>query len=182
MKNKDNKINKYDIADNIKLFDSTNNKFYKIVLNWIADTLLEMFPVEKLSYSSEYKLTIDLRNTQRKYLYQLNFTSADEKRFGKISGFISDKFVIPRTVYVKLFPKSNNLYIYSQSLDADSIFTFYNLMEGEYNIFSFIDENGNGIYDSGAAYPYKPSEKFFIFEPALNLKGNWSIDNVIIRF
>lgn len=179
---KENKISRYDIAENLKLFDSTNNKYCKVVLNWTADTLLELFPVEKLNYSSEFILSIDLRNTQKKYLYQLRFNSADEKRFGRISGSVINRNEIPYTIFVKLFPENNNVYIYSQVLDNNSSFLFSNLLEGKYNLFAFIDGNGNGVFDAGNAYPYAPSERFFIFEPPLNLKGNWSVENVAVRF
>ena len=177
-----NNFSKYDIADNIKLFDSTNNKFTRLVLNWTADTLLELFPAEKLKYTSEYILSIDLRNTKKNYYYKLNFMTADEKRFGKISGNVINKFLIPNTIYIKLFQKNKNVYIYSHTIESDSGFIFQNLLEGDYQLFSYIDENNNGIYDSGNPYPYSPSERFYIFESSLHLKGNWSIDNVFIRF
>jgi|WetSurMetagenome_2_1015567.scaffolds.fasta_scaffold87908_2 hypothetical protein len=179
---KNNNISKYDIADNVRLFDSTNNKSCKLVFNWLSDSLLQVFPVEKLKFSSTFNLSIDLRKTQRKYLYKLYFTTADEKRFGKISGSVVNSYRVTQKIFVKLYPKNNNVYIHSIPLVSDSVFTFSNLLEGEYNLFAFIDRNDNGIYDEGNAYPYSPSEKFFMFEPYLNLKGNWSIDNVFIRF
>ena len=108
--------------------------------------------------------------------------TADEKRFGKITGNVINKFLIPNTIYIKLFQKNKNVYIYSHTTEADSSFIFQNLLEGDYQLFSYVDENNNGIYDAGSPYPYTPSERFYIFESPLHLKGNWSIDNVFIRF
>ncbi len=179
---KNNKTSRFEIAENIKLLDTADKKQYRLHYNWASDSLLEIIPVELLKYSSSLKFIIDLSNTKNKNYCEILFNVADERKSGSISGKVVDMEKLGSPVYIKLYNQSINTVFYSVYLEKDSSFSFKQIPEGQYVLFSFIDENKNRTYDYGSHNPFKPSEKFRVFEPMLNLKGGWKIDNVFIQF
>lgn len=179
---KNNKISRYDIAENLKLTDTTDKKYYRLFYNWASDSVLEITATEEFKYSSVMKFIIDLSSTKQKLYHEIIFNVADERKSGSISGKITDFDKIKSPVFLKLYNQSNKLIYYSKMLEGDSTFDFKKLPEGEYVLFLFIDENNNRKFDFGSSYPFKPSEKFVFFEPMLNLKGGWKIENVFIKF
>lgn len=179
---KGNKLSRFDIAENLKLYDTTEKKYLRLHFNWQSDSILEAVPTDILKYSSVMKFIFDLKNTKLKYYYEIVFNAADERKSGNISGKVTGLKFPENPVYVKIFNQTNKLVYYSGLLEDDSVFTFKKIPEGEYLLFSFIDENKNRNYDYGSAFPFKPAEKFFVFEPNLNLKGGWNVENVFIKF
>jgi hypothetical protein len=179
---KGSKLSRFDIAENLKLIDTTDKKYYRLHYNWASDSVLEVVATEELKYSAVMKFILDLNGTKMKYYYEIMFNVADERKSGNISGKVMDIKISENPVYIKIFNQNFRLAYYFKLLDNDSLFSFKHIPEGQYIIFSFIDENKNRVYDFGNAYPYKPSERFNIYEPMLNLKGGWNIDNVFIKF
>ncbi len=179
---KNNKLSRFDIAESIKLIDTINNKNYRLHFNWYSDSILEIIPTEILKFSTVFKFIFDIKIPNHKLYNELIFNTADERKTGSISGAIINFYSLKNVVYIKLNNQSDNLIYYSKIFENDSLFSFKQIPEGQYLLFSFIDEQKNRVYDFGNAFPFKPSEKFFIFEPILNLKGGWKIENVSIKF
>lgn len=178
---KNNNLSRLDLVNSIQLIDTASLKSYKPVFNWYSDSLLEIFPLDKFKNSSIIKLVIDLRDTERKYLYELIFKVAGEKDYGNVSGKVIDKDTSSVPIYIELLSKDNPYVNYSRSIENDSVFVFEDVFEGVYRLFSFIDENNNGVFDRGNYFPYKPSERFIVY-PDINLNGGWNVDNIYIRF
>jgi hypothetical protein len=179
---KNNKVSRYDIAENTKLLDTAKGKYYRLFYNWVSDSVLEVTSTEEFKYSSVMKFIFDLNSTKLKMNYEIIFNTADERKSGNISGKIIDFGNINKPVYISLCNTDNSLLYYSKLFDTDSIFGFKRIPEGPYILFSYIDENANKKYDYGISYPFTPSERFFVFEPSLNIKGGWNIENVIVKF
>jgi len=177
---KNNKLSRFDIAGNIKLIDTSDKKSYRLLYNWASDSLLEITSTEDLKYSSALKFIFDFKAAN--YYNELSFTTADERKNGSISGRIVNPDFSKGSVFLKLFNQNIKTSFYFKQFEGDSVFSFKRIPEGQYLVFSFIDENKNRIYDSGSPYPFKPSEKFIVYEPAINLKGGWKIENVFIKF
>ena len=179
---RNNKLSKQDIAGNIYLYDTTNKQDCRVIINWLNDSLLEIVPLENLKFGSVIKISVDLKNTARKYIYENKFNVAEERRFGQVSGRITGRVKQEFPVYVKLLSKNDKFLEYSLKISYDTSFSFRHVLEGEYILFSFIDENNNRKYDAGNYYPFKHSEKFYIIEKGLNLKGGWDINAVPVSF
>lgn len=179
---KNNNLSRFEIAEGIKLLDTVEKKSYRLHYNWSSDSVLEITPVEFLKFSSVFKFIFVLNIKNQNYNYEILFNSSDERKTGYISGKVVDLYKISGKVFLKLYNKENTLVFYSNIFDNDSTFTFRQIPEGQYAIFSFIDENNNKLYDFGGVNPFKPSEKFLVYEPTLNLKGGWKIENVFIKF
>lgn len=179
---KNTSLKKADMVNNFSISDTVSGKSYRLVFNWLNDSLLEVFSTEKFSFSSVLKLSIDLTNTGKKYLYERIFSVAGRNSFGKISGkIISDEKILP-PVFVNLYNKDNKFISYTAKITDSSMFAFNEVLEGSYILFSFADENNDGKPDKGNYYPFKPSEKFIIYDKELKVKGGWNVENVFIEF
>ena len=178
---KNNDLSKLELVDKIQIVDTTSGKSYRPVFNWYSDSLLEVFPIDKFKYSSVMKFILDLHNTNRKYLYELIFKVAGEKDYGEVSGKVVDMDTLSVPIYIELFSKDNPLVNYSRSIESDSVFVFEDVFEGVYRLFSFVDDDNNGVFERGNYFPFNPSERFIIY-PDINLNGGWSVDNIYIRF
>ena len=106
----------------------------------------------------------------------------DKNKSGIISGKVTGDKEISAPVYIILINNSNKFITYTKKLIDTKDFKFEEVIEGGYTLFSFIDRNENGSFDNGNYIPYSGSEKFFIFEEELKIKGNWETDNVFINF
>jgi hypothetical protein len=85
-------------------------------------------------------------------------------------------------VYVKLYNKEDNLITYTAKIIDTTDFEFNEVLEGDYILFSFIDENDNSSYDKGSYYPFRTAEKFIVYEKELKVKGGWNVENVFVEF
>jgi uncharacterized protein (DUF2141 family) len=179
---KNTKLSKADMVNNFSIADSVTGKSYRLVFNWLNDSLLEVFSTEKYNLSSGLKLSIDLTKTDKKYLYERRFTVAGKNSFGKLSGkIISGEKILP-PVYVKLYNKDNKFITYSLKITDTAGFSFDEVLEGNYILFSFMDENDNGKPDKGSYYPFRASEKFIIYDKELKVKGGWNVENVFLKY
>lgn len=179
---KNNVISRQNISDNFTIRDTTSGETYQPVFNWINDSLLEVFPVNKFRYGSNLKIEINLLNTSLQYLYAKTFSVIEESSTGKVNGEVRNIIFPESSVYVRLYKNNNKFVYYSKLVDGSGIFNFNNVAEGEYTVFSFIDQNNDGVYFRGTVNPFKPSERFIVYSWDMKVRGTWSVDNVFIQF
>lgn len=179
---RNNDLSKSDIVNNFTITDSAANKTYRLVFNWINDSLLEVFSTERFSLSSNLKLKIELGNTSKKYSYERDISVAPSGSFGKVSGKILSEEELVSTVYIKLYNIDNKFITYSLSITDTVDFIFNEVVEGNYVLFAFMDENSDGKYSKGNHFPFTTAEKFIIFEQQIKVKGAWNVENVFIKF
>ncbi|HMS34564.1 MAG TPA: Ig-like domain-containing protein [Ignavibacteria bacterium] len=179
---KNTKLSKSDMVNNFSIADTSTGKSYRLVFNWLNDSLLEVFSTEKFGLSSGMILNIDLTKTDKKYSYERRFTVAGKNSFGKISGkVISDEIILP-AVYVKLYNKENKFITYSAKITDSTGFAFDEVQEGNYILISFMDENEDGRIGKGEYYPFRSAERFIIYDRELKVKGGWNVENVFIKY
>lgn len=180
---KNNEIPKSEIVNNFSVTDSLSGKSFRTVFNWISDSLVEIFPAEKFPFSSQLKIEIDLTETSKKYKFTASIKTASRNSFGKVSG----KVTLPNEkendkTYVRLYNKQNLFIAYSQRLKDSLSFTFDQVLEGEYILFSFIDLNDNNVPDSGNYFPFQNSENYILYEKDIKVKGGWTLDNIFLKY
>ena len=175
-------LSKADIVNNFSVQDSSGNKSYRLVFNWLNDSLLEVFSTEKFRPGSVINITIDLSGTKKNHKYSRSFSTSGNETSGKISGSIVSDKIIQSSLYVILINKENNFISYSKRLIDSLGFIFENIPEGNYVIFSYIDKNENGKFDEGNYFPFSPAEEFVIYETDLNVKGAWNLDNIFLKY
>lgn len=179
---RNNDLSKSDIVNNFTITDSAANKSYRLVFNWINDSLLEVFSTEKFALSSNLKLKIDLKNTAKKYSYERDISVAPGGRFGKVSGKIISDSNFTSPVYIKLYNIDNRFISYSQRIADTTDFVFAEVPEGNYVLFAFMDENSDGKYSRGNHFPFTAAGKFIVYEKEIKVKGGWNVENVFLQF
>lgn len=174
------KVSKLEVADNLKLTDSSSGAVVKLAFNWINDSLLQVFAPENLKMGRTYEFNLNTSALS----FRRVFRTASESQVGSISGTVSfDASRYPQgNIQIHLISKRNSLNRYSLTLTQAGAFKFENIPEGEYTLFAFIDMNNSGSYDAGKYFPYEPSEPFFVYDKELKAKGMWNTDNVQIVF
>lgn len=173
---------KSETINSFSVYDSSEMKSYKLIFNWITDSLLEVFSTEKFKFSSELYLSIKTVNKVKDYSYSQKFKISDKNKTGSIEGKIVSSEKINEPVFLRLINKENKLISYFKKLTDTAEFSFTDLPEGNYELISFIDANENGIFDKGNHFPFDESEKISVYEKTLDIKGGWNIDNVFIKY
>ncbi len=179
---RDNELSKPDIVNNFSLTDTSTGKSYRLVFNWLNDSLAEIFSTEKFALSSVLKIAIDLTKTNKKYFYEVTFTTDGKNSLGKVSGKIVSKDTVTLPVVIKLYNNENPFISYTQKLTDTTSFEFAEVAEGNYTLVSFLDEDENGKIGRGEYFPFKPAEKFVIYEKEIKVKGGWNVDNVFLNY
>jgi uncharacterized protein (DUF2141 family) len=59
---------------------------------------------------------------------------------------------------------------------------FTDIPPGTYRLTAFYDANGNGVYDYGTPFPFRPAERFTVFAGEVSIRPRWTIENVRIVF
>lgn len=178
---KNRESSKEEITSAIELKDTLNKKINMLYF-WLNDSLLEVVPKSGLYYNAPLRLSLDYKHKNQSYKFGVNFTIADERKTGEITGMVSDIQSLEAPVVINLIKKDRRDINFTRVLSSDSIFSFADISEGTYYLIAFVDADKNGKFTTGEAYPFKPSEKIILYGTLLNLKGGWKIDNVIIKF
>ena len=66
-------------------------------------------------------------------------------------------------------------------INDDNTFFVDGLLAGEYEIFYFLDENENEVFDGGSLIPFELSEPFKKIEQRVKLNSRWSLDNCTVN-
>ncbi|HEY5123587.1 MAG TPA: Ig-like domain-containing protein [Ignavibacteria bacterium] len=175
-------LSRFEIADNIFFQDTLHKRNLKLIYNWLTDSLLEVIPLEGLNYATVYKLSIDLSNTAKKYYYKIQFLTAEEKKFSKISGIVSGINETGIPVVVNLIDEADLLNRYSINMKSDSIFVFSKVPAGDYYLFAYLDRNNDNIFQKGNYDTFVPSEKFYLSDKVFNIRGKMDYEKILINF
>lgn len=174
-------INLEILKDSTEISDDKGNR----VLHNIAkldDATLNINITEKTKQKTKYKLKLltenifDAANNKIDSLYQTSFFTSNELDFSGVSGLIKSNSNIKKVI--KIFNKENS---YSQNISELNKFNFAKVIPGKYLLMIYEDKDSNNIYNYGKAYPYKKSEKFFVYPDTLNLRARWPIGDIEIN-
>ncbi|HET6567794.1 MAG TPA: Ig-like domain-containing protein [Rhodothermales bacterium] len=105
--------------------------------------------------------------------YTRTFRYLPQRLLGELSGYIAAPDATA-SVIVELYPPGSE-HPETQRIPAapSSRFLFSNLPEGSYRLRAFIDENGNGTWDSGRIIPYEPAERLAWSTDSLRVRARW---------
>jgi hypothetical protein len=173
-----------DFVGSFKIADE-NGTPSRVVFNWKNDSLVEVFSSDKFATNRKYNLSLKLKVFNDSiYNYSLAFRTVSANSFGELKGSIRTNYeynIFDFPIKIDISAKQIPLLKYSYEV-RDSVFSFKGLLETEYSLFSFIDLNSNSSYDYGNPFPFSYSEPFYFYPEPLNIKGGWTVENVIINF
>ncbi|MFZ1322191.1 MAG: Ig-like domain-containing protein [Ignavibacteria bacterium] len=177
---KNNIPDKKEVVENFIISDTSDRKVYKPIFNWINDSLLEVFTQEKLKFNSVISLTFDIKGTGNSR-FSGSFKVYEKDKFGKISGDVKRTDPdIP--AILTLYSLSKDGPVYTKVISDTSAFEIDDILEGKYLLFVFIDKDLNGTFDKGNVNPYIAPENFIIYDKDFEIKGNSSIEKILLEF
>jgi hypothetical protein len=173
-----------ELVNNLKITDE-NGTAERTVFNWKNDSLVEVFAANKFAMNRKYELRLDIKTQGDSiYTFRLPFRTITINSFGELKGRLSaDPESLNGDSPVRIELSAEKLVpVVKYGFDVrDTVFEFKNLLEANYNLFSFIDKNNNGVYDYGYPMPFEYSEQFYIYPSLIGIKGGWTVENVNIK-
>ena len=159
----------------------------RVVFNWKNDSLVEIFSANRFAANRKYRISFPLRTSgDTVYNFSLPFRTVSVNSFGELKGRVSSAytdFIITDQI-VKIELEADKLVpILKYSFDSrDTVFSYKNILEANYTLFSYIDKDNSSSYNYGYPYPFEYSEPFYIYPGTINIKGGWVVENVNIDF
>jgi len=109
-----------------------------------------------------------------------HFKTIDWRQFPSVSGKLLDS-VGCNDIVITLNP-NQTAKAYQTSIKKSGDWAIAEVRPGKYLIEIFCDENKNGKYDYGRAYPFKFAEKFLYTKQEIEVKPRWDVQNVLLFF
>lgn len=181
-----NKPTREEFTQNLKVTDE-NGTAERMVFNWKNDSLVEIFSQNHFASNRKYSINFPFKTENDSiYRFSLPFRTVSVNSFGEMKGSVSTTYpeiVIPEQI-VKIELEARALVpMLKYSFDSrDTVFAYKNILEANYDLFSYIDKNNNSGYDFGYPFPFEYSEPFYIYPGTINIKGGWVVENVNISF
>jgi hypothetical protein len=184
-------INKEKFQRGFSIFDSNKTKVNGEFI-WHSDALVSFSPSEKLQSMMWYRVSVAMDsifdysgNSMKDSTLIIKFRTIDKKKLSEIRGLVRsgpiDSLNANAIVEIK---KLNSITKFSKKLvfKKQGEFVFEDLEEGQYVLDAFLSKNGNGLYDYGKVFPYKPSEKFVLYPDTVKVRARWPVEGIILKF
>ncbi len=138
-----------------------------------------VFDPDSLKPKTYYQITIPVDsvkdifgNVTSDTLFLKRFTTLDPDTLTEISGKISDADTSASgPFYMQVVSTTSNKYNIVLVKDGD--YRFNNILPGIYTINYFRDENKDGKYNWGNAFPFSPAERFWFNADSIKVRSRW---------
>ena len=173
-------------TESFKITDE-NGTNERVVFNWKNDSLVEIFSANRFAANRKYRITFPLKTTgDTVYNFSLPFRTVSVNSFGEMKGSVSSAYtdfnITDQLVKIEL--EADKLVpVLKYSFDSrDTVFSFKNILEANYTLFSYIDKDNSSGYSLGYPFPFEYSEPFYVYPNPVAIKGGWVVENVNINF
>lgn len=175
-----------ELVNSLKVTDE-NGVPDRVVFNWKNDSLVEIFSQNRFASNRKYNISFKIEtDNDSVYTFNLPFRTVSTNSFGEMKGRISSNYpdlsIFSNPVRLELQAASVIPALKYNFDVTDSVFAFKNILEADYTLFAYIDKNNSGVYDYGFPFPFEYSEPFYIYPQPINIKGGWTVENVMVNF
>lgn len=111
-------------------------------------------------------------------LFQRQFTSINPDTLTAISGTVRDadtSAVGPLFLRAASTDEKKTIY-YEQWLAQPGFYKFEGMLPGTYTMEMYRDEDKNGRFTYGSAFPFTPAERFWIYPDTISIRARWPND------
>ncbi|MCS7176994.1 MAG: Ig-like domain-containing protein [Candidatus Kapabacteria bacterium] len=109
-----------------------------------------------------------------------SFRSVDTRQYADLAGELQDSLRCRGPYILEVRATRGASGIWRQELPQPGPWRFRELPPGFYELEAFCDEDRNGRYSAGQAFPYRFAERFVRVGP-IELKPRWSTEGVLVR-
>lgn len=157
--------------------------------NWQTPAYVKFSPKKPLASLTDYKVTVKLdsvfdlfANPLADSTFQITYTTLNHDTLSAISGTITDEDSTGRgPIYLQAIQTRRDGQRYETKLEQPGPYAFTDMLPGTYVIEGFRDRDNNGQYSYGTAFPFQPSERFFVYSDSIEVRARWpNVGNDII--
>ena len=113
---------------------------------------------------------------KRNSRFEQSFKPKESRELGTVSGsIVTDR----KSYFLQLLNDKDEVVT---ELKSPASFSFQKLEPGEYKIKVLIDENGNGIWETGSINPIREPEPVYTYPEIIRIKANWDIEKLVLKF
>lgn len=176
----DDAFNKNIPEDAINLTDSLDNKI-PVEKLFPDDATIKLKPLSNLKPDYSYTLKLDLNYFSDVFgnkvdsTFILKFSTLSGLEFSGLSGKVNFE---DTSLVLVLESVANPDIKYFTKPNIKSEFSFERIEAGAYNLWAFEDKDFDGKYDYGWFYPFRFSERFYVYPEVINLKPRWSLTDL----
>lgn len=178
----------FDSAQTYFKFSQLNDKsVLPFSVKLISPNSIKLTPDIELLPENWYRIEFMTKNISSIFeeklkdtIFKYDFQTQDWRTFPKVSGKLLDKFGCSQIILQLI--SSDKAITYTANLNEDKSFSFPYVKPGKYFLRVFCDENKNGTYDFGQAFPYRHSEFFKNFSNEINVQERWDVENIMLLF
>jgi hypothetical protein len=157
-------------------------------LSWTSPVELLLRPRAELQFNAWYRIQIvmdsvrDLEgNSFKDSTLVVRFQTLDLRTTGTIEGKVTDAVQGAGPVIVTAAnPDATHVWKKSMTLPGPGPFTLERLPEGMYGLSAFRDADSSGTYNYGLPFPFKPAERFAVYQDTVKVRARWGVQGVVI--
>ncbi|MBP1646832.1 MAG: hypothetical protein H6Q30_277 [Bacteroidetes bacterium] len=157
-------------------------------LLWVSPVQLLIRPHTELRFNSWYRLRVAMDsvrdaegNSYKDSTAVVRFQTLDLRTTGTVEGSVTDaRAGAGRIVVTVAGIDATDVRRKSISIPAPGGFLLDQLPEGKYVVSAFRDADDSGTYSYGLPFPFKPAERFAVYQDSVKVRARWGVQGVVI--
>jgi len=148
---------------------------------WINPLSAKIFPKDNWIPDKDYFINIPQESIVPLYrkifkdsVYTISLKSSSYQKYGSL--IINPGIDHSNDLKVELKMLGNEGVFLKNNLNSDKLFRLENILEGQYLLMFFQDNNKDNQISSGVISPYQPSEWFYYYPDTLYIRSNWELE------
>ncbi len=101
------------------------------------------------------------------------FTTIHADTLSQMSGVLSDPLNENGSIIITASQINNKEIVYQDSVSGPGRYLIRNMLPGAYQIYAFLDGDGNGRYTHGKPFPFRFAERFAVMPDTVELRSRW---------
>ncbi len=158
-------------------------------LRWQSPLELVLRPRAELQPNAWYRLQVamdsvrDLEgNSYKDSTEVVRFQSLDLRTTGTIEGTVTDiGRAFGRIVVTAASTDATVVRQKSTTLPGPGPFILDRLAEGMYGVSTYRDTDSSGTYSYGLPFPFRPSERFAVYQDTVKVRARWGVQGVAMQ-
>ncbi len=114
-----------------------------------------------------------LKNTFKDSITMIKISTNRELGYGGVSGLING---VEGNIIAEINHTENISWEFHSVVNSAGHFEFIEVPEGKYTISLFEDKDNDSAYSYGKAFPFQPSEWFYVSNDTIEIRANWDIE------
>jgi hypothetical protein len=158
--------------------------------HWTGPESFTLIPRESLPPKAWFTLRVTMDSvrgltgkTYRDSTFALRFQTLDLRTMGSIAGSVEDAHGGKGEIFLTA-ASINTTPVYTSTIrmPGPGAFALDRLPEGKYTISAYRDSAGSPVYGFGLPFPFRPSDRFTVYQDTIRVRARWGVEGVLVKF